>query len=139
MSHYGVPNTVTTDRGTPFTGGIWKCLCKVLGMQHITTTAYHPQSNGMVKQFHSQLKDALHARCEGCDWLDHLPWALLGLRAAPKEEANISSAEVLFGEPLVLPSEAQRPPTCSAAGPGLPSTVHPQGQTAEPVQTEREF
>ena len=55
-------------------------MCKVLGMQHITTTAYHPQSNGMVERFHCQFKDALRARCEGRDWLDHLPWALLGLR-----------------------------------------------------------
>jgi len=108
-------------------------------MQHITTTAYHPQSNGMVERFHRQLKDALRARSEGRDWLDHLPWALLGLRAAPKEEANISSAEVLFGEPLVLPSEAQRPPTCSAAGPGLPSTVRPQEQPADSTPPVREF
>ena len=39
----------------------------------------------------------------------------------------------------MLPSEAQRPPTCSAAGPGLPSTVRPQGQPADPAQPEREF
>ena len=53
-----------------------------------------------------------------------------------QEEANASSAEGLFGEPLVLPSEAQRPPTCSAAGPGIPSTVRPQAQSAEPAQPE---
>ena len=57
----------------------------------------------MVERFHRQLKDGLRARCEGKDWLSHLPYVLLGLRAAPKEEADISSAEVTFGAPLVLP------------------------------------
>ena len=123
VERYGVPNAVTSDRGTQFTSSMWQCLCKTLGMKHVSTTAYHPQSNGMVVRFHRQLKDALRARCEGKDWLDHLPWVLLGLCAAPKEEANISSAEVTFGEPLVLPSQAQQPPTCSSAAPSIPSTV----------------
>ena len=57
----------------------------------------------MVERFHRHLKDGLRARCEGKDWLSHLPYVLLGLRAAPKEEADISSAEVTFGAPLVLP------------------------------------
>ncbi len=35
----------------------------------------------------------------------HLPWALLGLRAAPKEVSGLSSAEAVFGQPLVLPGE----------------------------------
>jgi hypothetical protein len=31
-------------------------LCRKLGIQHKTTTAYHPQSNGLVKRAHRQLK-----------------------------------------------------------------------------------
>jgi hypothetical protein len=34
-----------------------------------------------------------------------LPWALLGLQAAPKEVSGLSSAEAVFGQPLVLPGE----------------------------------
>ena len=59
----------------------------------------------MVERFHRQLKDGLRARCEGKDWLSHLPYVLLGLKAAPKEKADISSADVTFGAPLVLPSQ----------------------------------
>ena len=100
---HGVRQQVTTDRGAQFTGSEWGEMCQQLGIQHRPTTAYHPQSNGMVERFHRQLKDGLRARCEGKDWLSHLPYVLLGLRAAPKEEADISSAEVTFGAPLVLP------------------------------------
>jgi hypothetical protein len=59
----------------------------------------------MVERFHRQLKDALRARLQGQDWVSQLPWVLLGLRSAPKEKANISSAEMVYGTALTLPGE----------------------------------
>jgi transposase InsO family protein len=83
VSRHGVPHTVTTDRGTQFVSSTWQCLARKLGFRHITTTSYHPQANGMVERLHRQIKD-LRARQCGTAWLEHLPWTLLGLRAAPK-------------------------------------------------------
>jgi hypothetical protein len=59
----------------------------------------------MVERFHRQLKDALRARLQGQDWVSQLPWVRLGLRATPKEKANISSAEMVYGTALTLPGE----------------------------------
>ncbi len=59
----------------------------------------------MVERCHRQLKDALRARLAGPDWPLHLPWVLMGLRAAPTEDAGVSAAEVVFGPPLVLPGQ----------------------------------
>jgi hypothetical protein len=59
----------------------------------------------MVEHAHRQLKDALHGRVAGVAWPDHLPWILLGLRAAPKEDSSVSSAELVFGAPLSLPRD----------------------------------
>jgi hypothetical protein len=64
-----------------------------------------PQSNGLVERAHRQLKEALKSRLAGAAWPEHFPWTLLGLRAAPKDESNISSAELVYGVPLVLPGE----------------------------------
>jgi len=105
VARFGMPSIVTTDCGTQFTGSVWSCLCHTLGVCHITTKAYHPQSNGMVERFHGQLKEALRARSEGTCWLDHLPWVLLGLRTVPREEAGISSTEATLGIPLQLPGQ----------------------------------
>ena len=59
----------------------------------------------MVERCHRRLKDALRARLAGPDWPLHLPWVLMGLRAAPTEDTGVSAAEVVFGAPLVLPGQ----------------------------------
>ena len=59
----------------------------------------------MVERVHRQLKDALRAREAGADLPEHLPWVLLGLRAAPKKTTGLSSSQLVLGQPLVLPGE----------------------------------
>jgi transposase InsO family protein len=102
VSRFGVPSTVTSDRGVQFASAMWSQLCSTLGISHWLTTAYHPQANGMVERFHRQLKDTLSALLVNQDWLSQLPWVLLGLRAAPKEDSGLSFAEMVYEEPLIL-------------------------------------
>ncbi len=109
VARFGVPASVLSDRGAQFTSAAWVELCTRLGIQHMLTTAYHPQSNGMVERVHRQLKEALRALAAGAAWHSHLPWVLLGLRAAPKEESGCSSAEMMLGMPLQLPGELLLP------------------------------
>jgi transposase InsO family protein len=98
-SRYGVPTQLTPDRSTQFTSAIGATLCQQLGIQHLPTTAFHPQANGMVERCHWQLKDALRAHLAGPHWLLHLPWVLMGLRAAPTEDRGLSVAEIVVGAP----------------------------------------
>ncbi|GFO16286.1 Pol polyprotein [Plakobranchus ocellatus] len=51
------------------------------------------------------LKAALKARLQGPNWADELPWVLLGLRTAPKEDFGLSAAEPVYGIPLSVPGE----------------------------------
>lgn len=47
IARYGVPAIITFDRGSQFFSSLWTSLCGFLGIQHVTTSSYHPQSNGM--------------------------------------------------------------------------------------------
>lgn len=105
ISRFGVPSTITSDRGPQFISSLWSNLCSLLGIRHAPTAAYHPQANGLVERFHRQLKDSLRARLAGPNWFSHLPWVLLGLRVAPKEDNGLSSAEVLYGSTLTVPGD----------------------------------
>jgi hypothetical protein len=88
VSRFGVPATITSDRGAQFTSALWAGLCSLLNIQHSPTTAYHPQSNGLVERFHRRLKDALRSRAAAADWHNHLPWVMLGIRASSGKIAN---------------------------------------------------
>ena len=109
IARFGVPLDMRSDRGPQFTSALWNEVANKLGIQVHRTTAYHPQSNGLVERFHRTLKAALKARLQGPRWTDELPWVLLGLRTVPKEDLDTSSAELVYGEPLTVPGEFVNP------------------------------
>ena len=105
VGRFGVPDALTSDRGPQFTSSVWAAVCSLLNIQHITTTAYHPQANGMLERFHRRLKTALRASTSSPTWSLHLPLILLHLRATPKDDCPRSPAEAVYGSQLVLPNQ----------------------------------
>ena len=105
IARFGVPMDMSSDRGSQFTSQLWASISQLLGTKFHHTTAYHPQSNGLVERFHRHLKGALRARLSGPNWIDELPWVLLGIRTAPKEDLGCSSAELVYGAPLTVPAD----------------------------------
>ena len=103
VSRFGVPSTITTDRGRQFESLLWQQLMQLLGSKRIRTTAYHPIANGLVERFHRQLKGALKASPDPINWVDMLPMVLLGIRTSLKQDLKGSTAELVYGTTLRLP------------------------------------
>ena len=105
IAHFGVPSKIVTDRGRQFEYKLWQTLMTLLGCKRVRTTAYHPQSNGMVERFHRQLKAALKTQPKTSSWMNALPLVLLGIRTALKEDISTTAAEMVYGTTLRLPGE----------------------------------
>ena len=96
---------MTSDRSSQFASSLWDGESRLLGIELHHTTAYHPQSNGLLERWHRTIKAALMARCDSMKWVFHLPCVLLGLRTMPHEGCDTSTAEAVYGQPLVVRRE----------------------------------
>ena len=109
ISRFGVPSTVTTDRGRQFESDLFKQLLQTLGSTRIRTTSYHPMANGMVERFHRQLKAALKSHPNPTRWTNSLPLVLLGIRSSLKADIGCTAAELVYGTTLRLPGSYFNP------------------------------
>lgn len=135
VARFGVPGDITTDRGRQFTSHLWQGLNQLLGISSSTTTAYHPQSNGLVERMHRQLKAALKARLTDSCWMKELPMVMLGIRTAWREDIECSPADLVYGTSLHLPGEFFQAPRTSTLPPGFLHDLQETMRNMVPVQT----
>ncbi|GJF00476.1 hypothetical protein PsYK624_167640, partial [Phanerochaete sordida] len=69
--------SIISDRGSLFVSHFWKELTSLLQVDHRTSTAYHPQTDGLTERTNQTLETYLRAYCsyQQDDWVDYLPVA----------------------------------------------------------------
>lgn len=139
VARFGAPQHLTCDRGSQFQSHLFRSTLRLLGTQQHSTTAYHPQASGMIERWHRPLKAALMCHNDAA-WTTSLPWVLLGLRSACKEDIGASTADLVYGEPLRLPGallQSNPAPPAAADMPGLLARIRRQVETLRPQPASR--
>ena len=102
VSRHGVPTEPLSDRDPSFLSHLIADVCQLLGIKKVNTTAYHPQTDGLVERFNHTLTDMLAKTVEKGrrDWDNRLPYVLFAYRASPQESSRESPFFLLHGPPL---------------------------------------
>ncbi|XP_069177597.1 uncharacterized protein [Procambarus clarkii] len=81
-----------------------------LGIRQVTSSAYHPESQGALERFHQTLKGMLRKFCydRQSKWVEELPYFLFAVRSEPNESLGISPFEMIFGHSVRGPLEVAR-------------------------------
>ena len=61
VRHYGLPDSIVTDRGSLFTSKFWSSLCYFLGIKRKLSTAFYPQTDGQTERQNSTIEAYLRA------------------------------------------------------------------------------
>ena len=88
-----------TDCGSQLTAEVMKEVSRLLSLQQITTTPYHPIYNDLIERLHMMLKQMLRRMCaeRPKDWDKYLPALLFAIREVPQESLGFSPFELLYG------------------------------------------
>ena len=102
FSRVGVPKEILTDQGTNFTSNLLAEVYRLLHIQPIRTSPYHPQTDGLVERFNQTLKSMLKkaATEEGKDWDKLIPYVLFAYREVPQASTGFSPFELVYGRPV---------------------------------------
>jgi len=105
ICRHGCPKVLLTDRGTHFVNELLDALCQQLGTKHSLSTAYHPQTNGLVERFNRTLCEALakYANEEKDDWDLYIPSVLFAYRNMKHNTTKFEPFYLTYGRKATLP------------------------------------
>ncbi|KAK2382471.1 hypothetical protein QL285_070004 [Trifolium repens] len=104
---FGIPETITTDQGSVFTGRKMQEFAQEIGFRLLTSTPYYAQANGQVEAFNKIIINLIrkHIAQKPRNWHKTLDQVLWACRNSPKESTNTTPFRLTYGHVAVLPVE----------------------------------
>ena len=96
--NFGPMKSIKTDQGTEYKG-VFDEICKLLSINHVCATAYHPQTIGALERNHRCLNEYLRIFCNESrsDWDEWMPHYCFSYNTTPSADHNYTPFELLFG------------------------------------------
>ena len=105
LARHSTPRTLLSDRGSNFLASVVQSVCQIMNTRRLHTTAYHPQTDGLVERFNATLCEGLsmYVSTHQKDWDKHLPLVLFAYRVSPNATTGESPFYLLYGREPRLP------------------------------------
>lgn len=95
--HFGLVDTIVSDRGTSFTSDLFAEFINDNGMKHVKVATGSPQSNGQVERVNRFLKSTLSKISTPSTWDQHLSKAQFVINNTYNRSIGTTPSMVLFG------------------------------------------
>ena len=102
---FGIPETITTDQGSVFTGRKMVKFAEDTCYKLLTSTPYYAQANGQVEAENKNIISIIKRKTKRKpkNWHEVLGKALWACRTSPKESTNTTPFRLTFVHDVVLP------------------------------------
>jgi len=106
VTRHGTGSKLVTDQGRAFMSTFSKRR-KILGIQKVNTTSYHPSSNGTIERLHRTLHKGLShfVNSENNNWDVLVPFFLMASRATPNTTTKCSPFYLLHCREMPIPTD----------------------------------
>jgi hypothetical protein len=107
---FGAPRAILPDQGTSFLSEVVEHMLRLFKVCHLTTSGYHPQTNGSLERSHAPLIDFIRSYSETYDDWDRLvPFATFTYNTSIHSATNFTPFELVYGRvarfPMKIPPE----------------------------------
>ena len=108
ICRHGCPVEFVTDRGTNFRSELVTNLCRIMGINNLFTTSYHPQCNGLTERCNQTIKDmlAMYTNTQQTDWDLYVPHVVFAYNTSRQDTTKMSPFMLVYGREPILPTDA---------------------------------
>ena len=98
MCRFGCTQVVISDQGREFVNHVNQELFQITKTSHRISTAYHPQTNGLVERFNQTIQRPLLKLVmkEQDDWDLYIDGVLFAYRTAVQKTTNKTPFEIMY-------------------------------------------
>ena len=102
---FGGSSRILTDNGSEFKNKEMQQVCETLGVKHIFSPVYMPESNGRLEGWHRFFKACIakHIHGEGVEWDELVPLAVSTYNFLPFQSSKESPFVLMFGRDPIAP------------------------------------
>jgi transposase InsO family protein len=109
---YGhIPKHILTDQGAHFQNHLLQAITNDIGINHIFSTAFHPQTNGIIERFNATIKSQLCKLQDANqkDWDQYLLPTIYAYNIGQHRTTKYAPYQIVYGRNPTLPFDKPQP------------------------------